>query len=65
MATISVTLPLQKSNMNLSCAREWLECAQKDGTLPFPSLIFSLQRTVSLFNYNKSRYNEVVVLAKE
>ncbi|KAF8361024.1 gld-3 [Pristionchus pacificus] len=48
MTTISVTLPLQKSNMNLSCAREWLECAQKDGTLPFPSLIFSLQRTTPM-----------------
>ncbi|GMR36881.1 hypothetical protein PMAYCL1PPCAC_07076 [Pristionchus mayeri] len=48
MATISVTLPLQKSNMNLSCARDWLDCAQKDGTLPFPSLIFSLQRTTPM-----------------
>ncbi|GMT15022.1 hypothetical protein PFISCL1PPCAC_6319 [Pristionchus fissidentatus] len=48
MATISVTLPLQKSNMNLSCAREWLEGAQKDGTLPFPTLIFTLQRTTPM-----------------
>ncbi|GMS84561.1 hypothetical protein PENTCL1PPCAC_6736, partial [Pristionchus entomophagus] len=48
MATISVTLPLQKSNMNLSCARDWLEGAQKDGTLHFPTLIFSLQRTTPM-----------------